>query len=124
MIIVISYNSFVAIVLLNFVVVVYEYSKCCVCNLIVYVYCVSIQNKQTVLHIAAFKGHNKKIDYLIKNGVKIDDVDRVSYYYNDVCMLVYHAFVSEIFIGQGRIEGRFLRFQETPFDSPIIFKTA
>ena len=25
---------------------------------------------------------------------------------------------------QGRIEGGFLRFQETPFDSPIIFKTA
>ena len=96
----IAYNSSVAIVLLNFVVVVYEYSECCVCNLIVYVYCVSIQAKRTPLHIAAYRGHNEIIDCLIKNGVKIDDVDCVSYYYKDVCMLVYHAFVSVIFIGQ------------------------
>ena len=69
------------------------------CNLIVYVYCVSIQAKQTALHIAAYRGYNEMIDCLIKNAVKIDDVDRVSYYYNDVCMLIHHAFVSEIFIG-------------------------
>ena len=37
---------------------------------------------------------------------------------------VFHHMVVLYNLIQGRIEGGFLRFQETPFDSPIIFKTA
>ena len=58
-----------------------------------YLCCVFLQKNCTALHLAAMKGYNEVIDYLIQCGAAVNAVDEVSYYHNNVCVGVLCALI-------------------------------